>query len=205
MATGDEGLKITRNRIVDWFTELDQLLRGELTRLSALRRDGIAISPRRLSYVIVVLTMTYGFCMGTFAVFRAHGASVLQLLSSMVKVPLLFYLTLLVTLPSLYVFNALVGSRLTPTAVVRLAGRVARSDGDGAGVAGADRGVFLGEHDELSVHGLVQRGRLRSLGRARSLVPAPDAAPAERARSAGVEPRAAVADQACATGAGQRA
>jgi hypothetical protein len=37
-----------------------------------------------------------------------------------VKVPLLFFLTLLVTLPSLYVFNALVGSRLTLGAVLRL-------------------------------------------------------------------------------------
>jgi hypothetical protein len=117
---GDEGLKISGNRIGDWLRELDLLLRGELTRLSSLRRDGIAISPRRLSYVIVVLAMIYGLCMGTFALFRAQGPSVLQLLASMIKVPLLFFLTLLVTLPSLYVFNALVGSRLTPGAVVRL-------------------------------------------------------------------------------------
>jgi len=117
---GDEGLKIAGNRIADWFKELDLLLRGELTRLSSLRRDGIAISPRRLSYVIVVLAMTYGLCMGTFALCRAQGPSVLQFVSSIIKVPLLFFLTLLVTLPSLYVFNALVGSRLTPTAVVRL-------------------------------------------------------------------------------------
>ena len=38
----------------------------------------------------------------------------------MVKLPLLFVLTLTVTLPSLYVFNALVGSRLRPRAVFRL-------------------------------------------------------------------------------------
>jgi hypothetical protein len=120
MATGDEGLKISGNRIGDWFRELDQLLRGELTRLSSLRQYGIAISPRRLSYVIVVLAMTYGFCMGTFALFRVQGPGVAQLVASIVKVPVLFFLTLLVTLPSLYVFNALVGSRLTPKAVVRL-------------------------------------------------------------------------------------
>jgi hypothetical protein len=117
---GDEGLKIPGNRFGEWFRELDQLLRGELTRLSSLRRDGLAISPQRLSRVIVVLAMTYGFCMGTFALFRSEGASVAQLVSSILKVPLLFFLTLLVTLPSLYVFNALVGSRLTPAAVVRL-------------------------------------------------------------------------------------
>jgi hypothetical protein len=120
MATGDEGLKITGAGVRDWFRELDQLLRGELTRLSSLRRDGIAISPRRLSYVIIVLAMSHGFCVGTFALFRAQGPSVWQLVASMVKVPLLFFLTLLVTFPSLYVFNALVGSRMTPTAVVRL-------------------------------------------------------------------------------------
>ena len=43
-----------------------------------------------------------------------------QLLASTVKVPLLFCLTLLVTFPSLYVFNALVGSRLSMVAMLRL-------------------------------------------------------------------------------------
>jgi hypothetical protein len=38
----------------------------------------------------------------------------------MLKVPALFLLTLAVTFPSLYVFNALVGSRLTPVALGRL-------------------------------------------------------------------------------------
>ena len=38
----------------------------------------------------------------------------------MLKVPALFFLTLIVTLPSLYVFNALVGSRLTLSTVIRL-------------------------------------------------------------------------------------
>ena len=64
--------------------------------------------------------MISGACMGTFALFSARGADVMQVVASMVKVPALFYLTLLVTLPSLYVFNALVGSRLTLAAVVRL-------------------------------------------------------------------------------------
>ena len=70
--------------------------------------------------IIVVLAMIYGVCMGTFAVFRPKGADPMQVLASMVKVPLLFYLTLLVTFPSLYVFNALVGSRLRLVTVVRL-------------------------------------------------------------------------------------
>ena len=70
--------------------------------------------------VIVVLGMIYGICMGTFALFRMKGPHAWQIVASMVKIPLLFYLTLLVTLPSLYVFNALVGSRLTLGTVVRL-------------------------------------------------------------------------------------
>jgi hypothetical protein len=44
----------------------------------------------------------------------------MQLLATTVKVPALFYLTLLVTFPSLYVFNALVGSRLTLSSVLQL-------------------------------------------------------------------------------------
>ena len=40
--------------------------------------------------------------------------------TTIIKVPAVFYLTLLVTFPSLYVFNALVGSRLTLISVWRL-------------------------------------------------------------------------------------
>ncbi len=43
-----------------------------------------------------------------------------QLLASAVKIPMLFALTLLVTFPSLYVFNALIGSRLTFVAAFKL-------------------------------------------------------------------------------------
>ncbi len=64
--------------------------------------------------VIVAVSSLFGHRFGM------SGPSVLQVVASMVKVPLLFYLTLLVTLPSLYVFNALVGSRLTLSTVIRL-------------------------------------------------------------------------------------
>jgi hypothetical protein len=100
--------------------ELDRILRGELTQVSSLQRGGIDVSLRRLSLIIIALGMVYGICMGTFALFRTKGPHAWQIVASMVKVPLLFYLTLLVTLPSLYVFNALVGSRLTLATVVRL-------------------------------------------------------------------------------------
>ena len=60
--------------------------------------------------------------MGCFALANAPHKSValLQTVSSMGKVPILFFATLLVTFPSLYVFNALVGSRLTLVSVWRL-------------------------------------------------------------------------------------
>ncbi len=64
--------------------------------------------------------MSYGLCMGMFSAFGVKGPGLMQVVASMVKVPLLFYLTLLVTLPSLYVFNALMGSRISLPGVVRL-------------------------------------------------------------------------------------
>lgn len=102
------------------FRELDQILRGDRTRTDALRAGSVDIAPGRLSAVIIGLCMIHGLCMGTFAMFSRNGPALGQVLATMVKVPLLFYLTLLVTLPSLYVLNAIVGSRLTPGSVVRL-------------------------------------------------------------------------------------
>jgi hypothetical protein len=102
------------------FGELDRILRGEATRPPSLERGTVEVNAGRLSAVIIALAMIYGLCMGTFALFSAKGPTAMQMLASMVKVPALFFLTLLVTLPSLYVFNALVGSRLSLGAVVRL-------------------------------------------------------------------------------------
>lgn len=103
-----------------WVRQLDRILRGDATRLSELRRGTIEIRSGGLTTLLVMLAMTYGACVGCFALFKAEGPNGLQVLSSMVKFPTLFFLTLLVTLPSLYVFNALVGSRLTPGTVLRL-------------------------------------------------------------------------------------
>ncbi len=103
-----------------WLKQLDRILRGEATRISELRRGTIDVPAGGLTTLLVILGMVYGACMGCFALFKMGGPNALQLLSAMLKVPALFGLTLLVTLPSLYVFNALVGSRLTPATVVRL-------------------------------------------------------------------------------------
>lgn len=103
-----------------WIRELDRILRGDATRPSALRRGQVEVPAGGLSVVIVLLGLTYGACMGCFALFKTGGPSWPQLLASAVKVPLLFFLTLLVTFPSLYVFNALVGSRLSLASALRL-------------------------------------------------------------------------------------
>ena len=99
---------------------LDRILRGEATQLPQLRDGTIGIPAGGLSLVIVVLGMLYGVCMGGYAVFSTDGTGPEQLLASTLKVPALFLLTLVVTFPSLYVFNALVGSRLNVRAVSRL-------------------------------------------------------------------------------------
>ncbi|HEX8236052.1 MAG TPA: hypothetical protein VF600_08855 [Abditibacteriaceae bacterium] len=109
-----------RGGVTGWLRQLDGLLRGEATRLSALRNGTIDISPDGLAIVIMVLGLIYGLCMGCYALFQAGGPSWPQMLSTMGKVPLLFGLTLLVTFPSLYVFNALVGSRLSLASMLRL-------------------------------------------------------------------------------------
>ena len=103
-----------------WWRNLDRILRGEATRPSMLSRGTIDVAVGGLTIVLVILAMTYGASMGTFALFKPSGATVMQLIASTVKVPALFALTLVVTLPSLYVFNALVGSRLTVDVTLRL-------------------------------------------------------------------------------------
>ena len=108
-----------------WIRSLDRVLKGEATRPDALRGGSIDVPLGGLSFVILLLGMFYGLCMGVFAIITRWGTPKAfmgwqQAAASAVKVPLLFFLTLLVTLPSLYVFNALVGSRLTLGAVLRL-------------------------------------------------------------------------------------
>jgi hypothetical protein len=100
--------------------DLDRILRGEATRLPALRRKTVEVDLGGLSAALLILAMAYGACMGCFALLKTGGPSVWQMVAAMIKVPALFFLTLLVTLPSLYVFNALVGSRLAPGSVLRL-------------------------------------------------------------------------------------
>jgi hypothetical protein len=106
--------------MANWLRDLDRILRGDATHPAALREETIDVPAGGIAVVVLALAVVYGLCMGCYAVFRPDGPCYWQLLASAVKVPLLFFLTLVVTFPSLYVFNALVGSRLGLVAVFRL-------------------------------------------------------------------------------------
>ena len=103
-----------------WWRDLDRILRGDATRIPELSRGTIDVSLGGLTLVLLLLAMSYGACMGSFALFKEGGPSRLQLVASTLKVPALFLLTLFITLPSLYVFNALVGSKLSLETVMKL-------------------------------------------------------------------------------------
>jgi hypothetical protein len=104
---------------------LDRILKGEVTRTEALKSGTLDLPLGGLSVVILILGAFYGACMGAYGIITRHGTPQVamaykQLGASSAKVPALFFLTLLVTFPSLYVFNALVGSRLSLTSMLRL-------------------------------------------------------------------------------------
>ncbi len=110
-----------------WLRTLDRILRGEITQPETIRQGKMDLPVGGLIVVIVGLAMIYGACMGSFSLFKEvdparipAGDRYLQVVASTVKVPALFALTLLITLPSLYVFNALVGSRLNLRTLFRL-------------------------------------------------------------------------------------
>ncbi len=107
-----------------WLAQLDGLLRAHrAVGLDETDPTQAPRVPRRLLFALVLLLGgTYGFFMGWYAL-RTHGADGLrQLVSSTVKVPLLFLFTLGVTFPSLYVFGVLTGSRLSFAQSVRVVG-----------------------------------------------------------------------------------
>lgn len=103
-----------------WWKDLDRILRGDATRPSSLDRGSVDVPIGGLSVILILLAMFYGACMGCFSLFKEGGPSYWQLAATILKVPALFALTLVITLPSLYVFNSLVGSRLSMDSVLRL-------------------------------------------------------------------------------------
>ena len=114
-----------RNSFYESLFQLDRILRGDATRPEHLKKAEVEIPVVGISVTIICLAVIYGFCMGVFALVRGfenavYTSALLQTSASMCKVPLLFLLTLLVTFPSLYVFNALAGSKLKIFPVLKL-------------------------------------------------------------------------------------
>src|SRR6476620_3935783 len=106
--------------MLKWVWHLDRLLRGEATNVEALRGGDLRVPVFGLAVVIDLLGIVYGACMGLFSITGSGSGQPMQIAASMLKVPALFLLTLIVTFPSLYVFNALVGSRLRFGPTLRL-------------------------------------------------------------------------------------
>lgn len=106
--------------MLTWLRELDELLRGQKTQANELMAGRLRLPLRRFVTIAVLLGALYGFFMGWFAVFSRTPPNYPQVLASTLKLPALFLLTLVVTFPSLYVFNALVGCRLTWNTTLRL-------------------------------------------------------------------------------------
>ncbi|WP_145188277.1 hypothetical protein [Planctomycetes bacterium Pla163] len=103
-----------------FFSTIDDLLRGNLTRREDLAAGRIDIPVRTLVVAGVLLGATYGVTMGLFAGLRSENPSFAQLLVTTAKVPLLFLLTLVVTYPSLYVVSAMFDSKLEHAQTLRL-------------------------------------------------------------------------------------
>jgi hypothetical protein len=158
---------------------LDDLLRGNATRIDALSAGRVAVSIRHLFILNVLLGAFTGSCVGWFALVNRPSEGVWQFMASSVKVPLLFLLTFLVTLPSLYVFNALVG----------VAPQRRRRDTHPSGDSGhrqrrpgffrAHPGFLLPDYGKLRFHGYFQRPALWPCGSLRLGLLAPHLASAD--------------------------
>jgi hypothetical protein len=106
--------------VINWLKQLDELLRGERVRGELLLQGKIDLKLRVFVPLAIVLGGAYGFFMGFYALLAWRHGSIMQLVATTVKLPALFLLTLGVTFPSLYVFNALVGCRMTFQATMRV-------------------------------------------------------------------------------------
>lgn len=98
-------------------SRVDDLLRSPSDMIPDTGWAGLG----RLAVIAAGLAAIYAFFVGWYAV-RVHGwEGLAHIVSVIVKLPTLFFMTLLVTGPSLYVFSTLLGSPLQPKAMSALA------------------------------------------------------------------------------------
>lgn len=102
------------------FRSIDGVLRGVHTRKEDLAQGRIDAPTRPLVHAALALGGVYGVFMGLFALGHAAGPNLPQFLATVVKVPMLFLLTLAVTFPSLYVVSALFDTSLRSAQTLRL-------------------------------------------------------------------------------------
>lgn len=100
--------------------ELDDLLRGRMTDSRSLEKGVAHINVELFLKASVLLGLCYGMCMGLFAVLNQGLPGLHQMAATMIKVPLLFFFTVGVTYPSLYVFSALLGAKFGPAELLRI-------------------------------------------------------------------------------------
>jgi hypothetical protein len=100
--------------------EIDRILRGEATSASNLQEKGLLLQLGHVIVANILLAAFYGVCLGVFGIANRNEPEFRFMAADAIKVPLLFLLTLAITFPSLYVFNALVGSRLGVAQIGRL-------------------------------------------------------------------------------------
>lgn len=103
----------------EFLKAIDRLLRGESAPVDLLQR-GDVLSLRRLAAAGAAFGAVYGLFMGLYGVLRPDHADFRQMLAAILKVPLLFLLTICVTFPSLYVFSALANCRAGFVEILRL-------------------------------------------------------------------------------------
>ena len=103
-----------------WLRDVDDVLRGRATNEDALTRgtDHLSVASNIIS--VIVFAAVFGAFLGLFAVVNHDSPNWQQVGAAAAKMPLVFLLTLVVTFPSLYVFSALLGTRLRIGGLLRL-------------------------------------------------------------------------------------
>ena len=104
----------------DMLRSVDDLLRGRYTKRENLAGGRLEVPARTLALAGLTAGAIYGAFMGLYGALRPGNPSVLQVVATTFKVPLLFLATLVVTYPSLYVVSALFDSKLRGAQMLRL-------------------------------------------------------------------------------------
>jgi hypothetical protein len=104
------------NSLVAFVRLADDVLRGDTPRPPGVREARPQLIGS-LTLAIVVFGMVYGGVMGSYS--GEEGSRILQVVCSAIKVPLLLFATFLLSLPSFFVTNTLLGLRSDFPRVIR--------------------------------------------------------------------------------------